>query len=178
MNVQKNLDNFNQIYDETYDIVLKYIVLKCSNIEDINDIIQETYLELYKLIIKDKKIEQKENYLIGIAKNKIRKHYNLLYKIQTISLYNKKEENIEIIETIKDENILENIVLNNIDKENIWNYLKTKKLIIQKIFYLYYSLDLTIKEISKMLNKPESYIKTNLYRTLKELKNKWGEDNV
>ena len=45
-----NLKQFNEIYNKTYNQTLKYIICKCSNIEDVNDIIQETYLELYKAI--------------------------------------------------------------------------------------------------------------------------------
>ena len=55
----------------------------------------------------------------------------------------------------------------NIDE--IWNYLKSKSVIISKIFYLHYYLDLTIKEISLELKISESSVKNYLYRTLKEL---------
>lgn len=49
---QKNLKYFNDLYHDTYDKTLKYIVYNCFNIADINDIIQETYIELYKIIQK------------------------------------------------------------------------------------------------------------------------------
>ena len=47
---QKNLEQFNRIYDESYDNTLKFIVCKCSNMEDVNDIIQEetTYKGRYE----------------------------------------------------------------------------------------------------------------------------------
>ena len=56
-----------------------------------------------------------------------------------------------------------------------------KKMIIQRIFYLYYELDSKIKDISRELDISESYTKNCLYRTLKELKsllNVRGDDNV
>ena len=37
---QKTLDEFSKIYDETYNDVLRYVVCKCSNISDVEDIIQ------------------------------------------------------------------------------------------------------------------------------------------
>ena len=173
---QKNLKQFNSIYDKTYNQVLKYIVCKCSNIEDVNDIIQEVYLEVYKTIDKNKKIDDFEKYIIGIARNKVKKHYTLLYRLQTIPLFNNKNEDTYLIDTLKSDINIEKIIIQSDNLEKIWNYLKTKRIIIQKIFYLYYELDLTIKDIKEELNVGESYIKNCLYRTLKELQEFLGKD--
>lgn len=169
------LEKFEGIYNKTYQKVLKYIVCHCSNIEDVNDIIQETYLELYTSILKEKDINNYEYYLYGIAKNKIRKHYHILYKIKTISLFSNKDE-IELLDTIKSDIDVEKIIIKTNNIELIWRYLKTKKIIIQKIFYLYYQLDMKIKDISNELNITESYTKNCLYRTLKELQEFLGKD--
>lgn len=166
---QLNLKQFNNIYDKTYNQVLKYVVCKCSNMEDVNDIIQETYLEVYNAITKKKNINNFDKYIIGIAKNKIKQHYNLLYKIQIISLFNNKNNELKLLDNIKSDIDIEEIILKTSDIDSIWEYLKSKKIIIQRIFYLYYELDLTIKEISKQLEISESYTKNCLYRTLKEL---------
>lgn len=173
---QLNLKQFNSIYKKTYDQVLKYIVCKCSNMDDVNDIIQETYFEFYNAMKKNMRIENIENYIIGIAKNKVKKHYTLLYKLKTVSLFSSISEEIELIDTIKSDVDIEKIIIDTDNTEKIWNYLKSKKIIIQKIFYLYYELDLTIKEISKELNIGESYTKNCLYRTLKELQKFLGKD--
>ena len=165
---QINLKKFNEIYDKTYNNVLKFVVCKCSNIEDVNDIVQETYIELYKKITKNYDIQNIESYIIGIARNKINKHYGLLYRFKTLSLNNYNDE-LELIENIPDNVDIESITIKGIDLEIIWNQLKKKKIIIQKIFYLYYNLDLTIKETAHELHLSESYIKNCLYRTIKEL---------
>lgn len=166
---QLNLKKFNEIYDKTYNNIQKFVVCKCSNIEDVNDIIQEIYIELYKKISNIEKIKNIDSYLIGIAKNKISKHYGLLYKFKTLSLNIKDDTNLEIIDNIPDIIDIENIAIKGVDLESIWEQLKKKKIVIQKIFYLYYNLDFTIKEIANELNLSESYIKNCLYRTLKEL---------
>jgi len=173
---QLNLKQFNRIYEETYNQVLKYIVCKCSNMEDINDIIQETYLEVYNAIVKKKKIEDFEKYIIGIAKNKVNKYYTLLYSLQNIFIFKNKNDDIELLDNIKSDIDIEQIIIKADDTEKIWDYLKTKKIVIQKVFYLYYELDLTIKEIAKELNIGESYTKNCLYRTLKELQEFLGKD--
>ena len=39
MTSQTNLDKFNEIYNRTYSNTLKYIIIKCHNINDVNDIV-------------------------------------------------------------------------------------------------------------------------------------------
>ena len=176
MTDQINLKKFDDIYDKTYNDVLKFIICKCSNIEDVNDIIQETYIEVYKKILKNVDIDNINPFVIGIAKNKIKKYYGLLYKFKTISIFSEKDD-LSVLDKIPDDTDIEEIIINTTDIESIWNYLKHKKIEIQKIFYLYYNLDITIKEISKYLDLSESYVKTNLYRTLKELQEFLGRDS-
>lgn len=166
---QENLKKFNEIYDRTYNNVLKFVVCKCSNMEDVNDIVQEIYVELYRKIQKINDIQNIESYIMGIAKNKVNKHYGLLYRFKTLSLNSKEDNTLELINNIPSDIDIENIVIKDIDVEIIWEQLKKKKTIIQKIFYLYYNLDFTIKEIARELSLSESYIKNCLYRTLKEL---------
>lgn len=176
MNNQINLKQFNDIYDKTYNQVLKYVICKCSNMEDVNDIIQEIYLDVYIAIAKQKKIDNFEKYIIGIAKNKVNKYYTLLYRLQNISIFTNKDGEIELLDNVKSDVDIEQIIIKADDIEKIWDYLKTKKIVIQKVFYLYYELDLTIKEIGKELNIGEAYTKNCLYRTLKELQNFLGKD--
>lgn len=167
MTGQENFQIFKKIYDETYNNLLKFIVCRCSNIDDVNDIIQETYTEFYKVFSSEKELDNVNKYIYGIAKNKIKKHYNLIYRIKTISL--SKEEDTGLIDTISSDINIEKIILDKSDLDFIWEYLKKKKIIIQRVFYLYYSLDLSINEISNELGISESCVKNYLYRTLNEL---------
>lgn len=166
---------FNTIYHDTYEMILKYVVCNSYNINDVNDIIQEVYFELYKILDK-KDIDNINAYLIGIARNKIKKHYSIFYKIKTLSFFNKNEEDIEYIDIIKDDIDLEKIIINKDLIGEVWKYIKTKKSIVEKIFFLYYKCDFTIKQISDELNVSESYVKNYLYRTLNEIKNIFNRD--
>lgn len=152
------------MYNKTYNIVVKYVVCKCNNVDDINDIIQDAYIALYKQLLKNNDIDNINNYVIGIAKNKINKYYGLSYKIK--NLFTKTE-----INNLKNNINIEKNLIEKDNLEEIWQYLKNKNIIIFKIFYLYYVESLTIKEISNHLNINESTVKNHLYRTLKELKN-------
>ena len=175
MTSQNNLKQFNKIYDETYSDVLRYVIIKCHNINDANDIVQDTYLEFWKILNK-KDIEESNirSYLIGVAINKIKKYYSLLVRIKTISLFDRyKSIDIDLKSNID----IENLVINNSDWNLIWDYIKNKKnQDIPKIFYLYYKLEMSIKEISKELEVTESYVKNLIYRTLKELSTTFGKE--
>lgn len=179
MTGQKSLERFNRIYDNTYSDILKYIIIKCHNINDSNDIIQEVYFELWKILNKRDIDESNiKSFLIGISINKIKKHYTLVQRFKTISIFNKSDKDIVLIDNLKDDIDLENLVIKSNEWDFIWNYIKSKKnQNIPKIFYLYYVLDLTIKDISKELIVSESYVKNVIYRTLDELRSLFGKES-
>ncbi len=175
---QVNLEKFNDIYDKTYSDVMKYVIVKCHNINDANDIIQDVYFELWKILNKKEVFDTNiKSFLIGIAINKIKKHYSIVQRFKTISFFDEHSNDIELIDNIKSDIDIENLVIKNDDWNSLWKYLKNKKnQDIPKVFYLYYKLGLSLKEISNELDKSESYIKNLIYRTLKELSSNYGGD--
>ena len=112
MTSQTNLDKFNEFYKETYSNILRYIIIKCHNINDVNDIIQEVYLELWKIMNK-KNIDDTNinSYLIGIAINKIKKYYSLVMRIRDISLFDKNNNDLEIIDKIDSSFDIESLLI-------------------------------------------------------------------
>jgi len=154
------------------------VIIKCHNVNDANDILQETYLEFWKILNKKELSDICiKNYLIGIASNKIKKHYSLVERIKTISLFQKNDQDIELIDTIEDDLDIDDFIIQNDRWDMLWNYIKSKKnQNIPKIFYLYYKQELSIKEISENLKVKESYVKNLIYRTLNELRLTFGKD--
>lgn len=168
---QETLKTFDKIYSNTYKEILKYTVCNCSNIEDVKDIIQNIYLAVLKKINNDNKFIIDRSYVMGIAKNKVKDYYRFNYKAKLVSLFSFKDDidNLQIIDKIPSSIDIEKDYLRKEDIEYIWNFLKKKKVIISKIFYLYYYMDFDIKEIAEELQISESNVKNYLYRTLKEL---------
>lgn len=170
-------EDFELFYTKTYQSVLKYIICKCKNLDDVNELIQETYVELYKILKRKKniKINDEIAYVIGISKNILKRYYRNRYKDKFNLLYFlNEEENIEL-QFVSDIDLEADFITQE-NVENIWNYLNNKNVLIAKIFYLYYVLDLKIIEISKELNIKESNVKNYIYRTLKELKENFGKE--
>lgn len=92
MSTQEELELFEQIYNETYKEVLKFVLYKCNSIDDVDDIIQETYFEVFKMLKKRKEVfdYNKLAYIITIAKNKVIKSYKKNRKLKTVSIFQKK----------------------------------------------------------------------------------------
>lgn len=141
---------------------------KCSNIEDVNDLVQDTYVELYNILKKKQKIylENCQSFVIGIAKKKIQKYYGLLYRLKNHNIYQVENEEIELPDDLD----LEVETIKKLSAEAVWNYIKTKNIKTVKVFYLYYCTEIKISQIAKELNMSESNVKNILYRTIKDIK--------
>ena len=106
----------------------------------------------------------------GLLNDANKKYYSLVMRIRDISLFDKNNNDLEIIDKIDSSFDIESLLIKDEEWKSIWNFIKKKKnQDIPKVFYLYYKEEMTIKEISKLLNTKESYIKNLIYRTLNEL---------
>ena len=164
---QEILNQFEMLYEKTYFDVSKYVICKCSKPDDVEDILQNIYLAVFKALLSNIKITK--TYIMGIAKNKVTDYYRFNYKEKIISLFSNKDD-LEKIDTMPSEINIELNLLDKYDTEFVWKYLKNKKVIIFKVFYLYFKLELPIKEISKCLAITESNVKHYLYRTIRRTK--------
>lgn len=173
MGMHKSLKKFETIYNETYDEMIKFVIYKCSDLDDINDIVQDVYFEFYKALENNVNIENYKSYLFGIAKNKVKKYYDIKSKTSTISIFQKMTDDESVIQ-IASEIDVEADFINKDNIEKIWTYLKQGNIVWAKIFYLYFVQENTLKEIATMMDMKESTVKSNLYRTIKLLKKIFG----
>ena len=157
MNEQK----FQNIYHLTYPKISRYVVSKCRNIEDVKDILQNIYMDVYKKMDKIDFIEN-EAYLHTLTKNKVNQYYRFKFK--------HKDQIVSIEDEIKDDIDISRDMVIKASVEEVWNFIKRKPVIISKIFYFYFYLELTIREIASELQLNESTVKNYLYRTIKEIK--------
>jgi len=172
LSIQISENDFEKIYQETYLSTLKFITIRCYDLEDVNDILQDTYVEFYKVLLRKKKLilEKSESFINGIAKNVIKRHFSK--KRNLVSLVNDDGENIEIADDF-------NVEQDFITKENakkIFHYIKNKDLLTAKTFYLYFIFGMKISEIAEELVLSQSNVKNKIYRTLKELKEILGKE--
>ena len=165
---QETLKLFEKFYNNTYKDIVKYVVCNCSNMEDVKDITQNIYLAVFKKMVKIND-DNYNAYIMGIAKNKVKDYYRFKYRSRRIEFESE-------VDDIVSECDLESDLILNEDIDKIWNFLKNKNVIIFKIFYLYYYCDMNLKEISISLNITESNVKNYLYRTLKQIRKEWDNN--
>ncbi len=168
---------FNRIYNETNRSVLAYITAKCSSVSDIGDIFQETYLELYRLLLKrgDGYIQNPQALVIRLAKQKVYRHYTLTQRLHQLLPLEGKDEKRPL--TIPEEAgpSLEDQICDQALVDQICRELAHRPQVVQKIFTLHYGLGMTLSETAQLLSVGESYVKNKLYRTIKELQGLYTE---
>lgn len=163
--VDQKLD-IEQVIDDYYNYI--YAVVKNSvNItitdEDIEEIISDVFMALWRNNARLNNTIEIKSYLIGIAKNTIKNRYRKMNINISISDYEEKliskydlEKDIESIE----------------QEREIINILKSLKEIEYKVFIFYYYDSKSIKEIANILNISISNVKVTLYRVRKILRKK------
>ena len=167
-------EDFEKIYDDTYPILLKYAVLKCDNISNVEDILQNVYLKVYKLLPKKGVEYFNIKILIKLTKNELFRYYTLKNKVKEI-FYN---EDISYLEnSLVVTNNIENNIEIKMDLEEAWKMILNEDINTQKIATLYFLNDMTIKDISEFMNLNLNTVKSKLYRLINKLKGERRKNN-
>lgn len=154
-------DAFTTIIITMEKDLYKIAKLRLSSEDDINEVVQETIIETFKNLKKLRKVEYFKTWIIKILINKCnqlykkRKRNNFFIKYDEKNMNNLKVENNseEVIEKLDFEILIQSL-----------NYEERTSLT------LYYLENLTTKEISKILKKPDSTIRNQISRSRKKLK--------
>ena len=155
--IDKIIDDF---YGYVYIIVKNGVSIAMTD-EDIEEIVSDVFVAIWKNSINLLKTTEIKPYLIGIAKNVIRNKYRNTELNFSISDY---EENL--IDTCNIEKITEENEQNKV----ILDTLKTVKPKEYEIFIMFYYESKSVKEIAKVLNLSTSNVKTILHRVRKVIK--------
>lgn len=167
---------FNEIYDSSFLAVMKYVSSKTGCAEDACDIVQETYLELYRVLSKrDSYIKDYTAFAMHIAKKKLFRHYSLAEKFKSlIPLYRSREEEDDPIEEIGsfefEDELIDNLLL-----DEIWKYIMDFEEETKQIFILKYRCGKELEEISRELNIPLHSVRNRLYRSMVKLKENFSK---
>ncbi len=157
VDIDKIIDDF---YGYVYIIVKNGVNIAITD-EDIEEIISDIFVAIWKNSNNLLKTTEIKPYLTGTAKNVIRNKYRNTSLNFSISDY---EENI--IDNCKIEEIAEQKEQDKII-QNTLQHLKDKE---YTIFIMFYYESKSIKEIAKVLNLSTSNVKTILHRIRKNLK--------
>lgn len=149
------------VYDKYYNQIYNWSIKKTNNKEDAEDLTNSIFLAVFEYFNKNISIDKLENLIWKIAYNK----WSTKAK-----KYIKEKNNVEFNEEYHNnyqDDMLDKIIYREI-VYNIKNIGLTEK--EEKSFKLYYINDLSIKEISKILDTTENNIKYYLYSSRKKIK--------
>ena len=156
------MQDIEQIYEEYFEVVNKYLFCLTHNNDISEELTQETFCRAVKYINSFKGDCKISTWLCQIAKN---------------LWYNEYKKNKKIVNTNENE-LLQLIAPNNIENEVIKNeekillYKKMQKLDKQtkEVLYLRFTGELSFKEIGIILNKTENWARVTFYRGKQKLK--------
>lgn len=165
----RNILNIEKVIEKYNNYIYTVIEHSISDSEDIEEILSDVFIVLWK---NHSKIDNNINiraYLIGITRNLIKKKYrsyNIDYETKNIDDFeNKINSHIDIQELIE-ENEKGKII------EKLIDSLKDEE---KKIFTMFYYQSKKIKEIAKALKISETKVKVTLHRLRKQAKKKFKE---
>ena len=152
-------DAFSQLILGMEKDLYKVAKMRLSCEDDINDAVQETIIQTYKHIKNVRKTEYFKTWMIKILINNCNKIYKKSSKYKKTD-YNDKT--LVFPYSTQDERIIENL-----DFYILIKNLTYKERISLILFYL---LEFTTKDISKILKEPESTIRNRISRARMKLK--------
>lgn len=159
--------NLEEVINTYNSYIYKILNNKISNKSDIEEILSDVFLifwKNYKKLAPDTKVKP---YLVGIAKNLVKKKYGEHHiDFDDIELYeNDVTCDVDIVQ----------IVENREKAKIISNTLNELKEADRNIFIMFYYHQKKIREIAKIFNSSESRVKIILHRVRKVIKKKLKE---
>jgi RNA polymerase sigma-70 factor, ECF subfamily len=149
-----------------------YLILKdCQYAEDI---VQETFLQVYLKLSKLSNPAAFDNWLYKIAVNlslesiRKRKKKEVLLEEEYIAIYTK---------TAFDPNTPEDIAVNKDFQKKLLQHVYSLTPQYAAVLVLFYYNDFSIKQIAEITNSPENTVKTRLHRARKNLEEILGNSN-
>ena len=156
------MQDIEQIYEEYFETVNKYLFCLTHNNDISEELTQETFYKAVKKIDTYKGNCKMSVWLCQIAKNL---WYNELKKNKRMELKNSEE-----LEYLKSDENLENDYILKEDKINLYKKIQTLDEQTREVIYLRITGELSFKEIGDILNKTETWARVTFYRGKQKLK--------
>lgn len=166
---------FNNLYQNTKDEILMYIIAKCGDTHEISDIFQETYMEIVRLLKKKgiAHFKQPEAIVMTIAKRKVYQHLNLRQKLGFGKIRYEQIEEMEEEWMDSEDFTLDDSMTGTEAVELFQKILGKQDILSRKILYLKFYMGLSIKKIAELMEISEGMVKNCLCRSIKSMKDEW-----
>ncbi|VAW44873.1 hypothetical protein MNBD_GAMMA03-1617 [hydrothermal vent metagenome] len=146
--------SFSQLIKVYQTRLYQYLLARCQNSYDADDVLQDTFISAYKYLHSYNDNWQFNTWLFTIANRLIKKQHKFSYQYDELPTIDTSVELEEL----------------SIDENNIW--VQIKKVVNSQsydLLWFFYVEELSIKEIAQILQKSQSWVKIVLYRSKKKL---------
>lgn len=166
--MQKNIKQdkkFEEIYQTTYPALSRYVFFKVENAEDMEDILQNVYVDYYiDVLRKGKIVENPEAYLIKMANHRCGAHFRK--EARVITLEDETDWTMNI--PADDDTALD--AIQHATSQEIWETVATLPELDRKILIARFRFELSFPEIALELQMEETKIKARFYRALDKIR--------
>lgn len=171
MITDKQKEKQSGILTKAHDVYRKglsaYASYKISNHFRSEDLVQETFLKTWKYLVKGGKIDLMKAFLYHILNDLIIDEYRKRKTISLDSLFKKGfDPSADDREQIEDK----------FDGKNAISLIKKLSKKYQKIIYMRYVQDFSLKEISLITKQAKNTVAVQIHRGLEKLKKLYKED--
>ncbi len=153
------MTEFEKIYSENSDFIYKYLLKLCGNSSVAEELTQETFFRAYMNFSNLRNKSKAPVWLCQIAKNTYYAWYNEQKKYRSLDESDEAEDDFSV------ENFFEKRELS----ENAFLCLHELEEPYKEVFMLSVFGQLSLKEISKLFGKSESWARVTFYRAKQKL---------
>ena len=149
--------SFSQLVALYQARLYSYLLARCQNSHDADDVLQETFISAFKYLKSYDAQWQFSTWLFTIARR-------ILSKLKVV--YHVTLDAINGHEPVTEQNPFE------LDQNNIWRLIKQDLTPASyDVLWFFYAEQASIKDIAHIMNQSESWVKTNLHRSKIKLSN-------
>ena len=148
-------DSFTQLVASYQARLYSYLLARCQNSFDADDVLQETFISAFKYLKSYDAKWRFSTWLFTIAR-RVLSQLKITYHLTLDALVGREP-------TTKEDPFV-------FDQNNIWRLIKKDlKPPSYDVLWFFYMEQLSIKEISHIMNQSQSWVKTNLHRSKMKL---------
>lgn len=165
---------FEQLVDLFQEDIFRMVFYRTRSAMDAEDLAQDIFMQAFKNLSGLKAVDRFRSWLFSIALNRVRDFYR---KKRFRALFGVFDDSDEVAQSYAENNdhpdALGNLMIKDFWKQ-IGLLLDKLSRMEREVFLLRFMDHLSIKEISQVLEKSESTVKTHLYRALQKLKREYS----
>ena len=154
-------ERFDQIYSETRDDLLRYLMLRTNAAPEAEDLFQEVYRRFYARLTRSVlPILDPRRYLFSVAKKVLAGYYRTAAKRKEM-----EQPLPEDFDLLSEDEPLDERLLQEERVDEVWRLLEGEPEVNRRVFLLFYGCDRSQKEIAESMGITEEAVRQRLYRT-------------